>query len=162
MDLSKNPTKSIEVRRSALHGMGVFTKRRIPAGATIIEYVGERISHDESAERYDESEMRNHHTFLFTVDDDEVIDGGVDGNESRFINHSCEPNCQAVQDGKRIWIEALVDIPKGSELTFDYQLESEGPLQKGWRKFYRCGCGTPSCRGTTLAAGQLEKRGEET
>lgn len=161
MDCSENPEKYIEVRESELHGRGVFAKRRIPKESIIVEYVGERISHDEAAARYDETDMEEHHTFLFTVDDEEVIDGGVDGNMSRFINHSCEPNCQATQDGKRIYIESLKTIPKGAELTFDYQLESDGPLPKNWESFYGCCCGTPGCRGTTLAKGQYESRGVE-
>ena len=78
-----------EVRHSRIHGYGVFALRRIRRGTTVIEYLGDRVSHDEANDRYADKDPKDGHTFLFTVDAKTVIDAGVDGNEARFINHSC-------------------------------------------------------------------------
>jgi SET domain-containing protein len=94
--------------------------------------------------------MKRHHTFLFTVDDDTVVDAAVGGNEARFINHSCEPNCVAVIERGRVWIEALHNIQPGRELVYDYQYERSGRYRASWRALYACHCGAPSCRGTIL------------
>lgn len=145
-------TKSLyRVMNSAIHGTGVFAKRKIKRGTLIIEYVGERISEEEANERYDDESMTHHHTFLFAVEEDVVIDAGVDGNDARFINHSCDPNCEAFIDEDRIFIEAIRDIAVGEELTYDYQLERDGNEKKTWNTLYACRCGAKNCRGTMLA-----------
>ncbi len=140
----------IKLRQSPIEGVGVFAWRLISRGTRIIEYVGERISHAEADERYDEDAMAYPKTFLFTLDRQTVIDATVQGNESRFINHSCAPNCQAIIENGRIFIEALTDIPAGTELTFDYHLEYSGRYRAEWRERYACRCGSRSCRGTML------------
>jgi SET domain-containing protein len=140
----------IEVRASSIAGLGVFATRRIKRGARIIEYIGERISDEEAARRYDDEAMEHHHTFLFAVDDDTVIDGGVDGNDARYFNHACAPNCEAVNEDGRIFIEALTDIEPGVELVYDYALRREEPWQDHWAELYACRCGAPTCRGTIL------------
>src|SRR5689334_2436613 len=94
---SKSPL--IEVRRSPIAGLGVFAARAIPEGTRLIEYTGERIGPEEADRRYDDDAMTSHHTFLFAVDDDVVIDAAVGGNDARYINHSCAPNCEAVDEG---------------------------------------------------------------
>ena len=147
----------IEVRTSVIHGRGVFARRAIPKGTRIVEYVGERISTQEADARYDDDAMERAHTFLFTVDEDTVIDGARGGNEARFINHSCEPNCEAVNEDGRIYVEALRPIAPGDELTYDYNLE-RGELTPGWRERYACSCGAPSCRGTLLAPPPRRRR----
>ena len=139
-----------EVRSSPIHGTGVFARYRIPKGTRIIEYTGERISHAEADALYDEDAMENPHTVLFTVDHRTVIDAGVGGDEARFINHSCEPNCEAVIEDKRVFIEALHDIRRGDELTYDYDLEYQGRYQPDWRERYACHCCSPLCNGTML------------
>lgn len=116
----------------------------------MIEYVGERVSYDEAVARYDDDSMQHHHTFLFEVGPDLVVDAGRLGNEARFINHSCEPNCMAYLDGDRIFIEAITNIQPGVELTYDYALTREGLSRKAWRDLYACRCGTENCRGTLL------------
>jgi SET domain-containing protein len=108
---------------SRIQGMGLFASRRIRKGTRIIEYTGERIDQDEASRRYDDDAMDRHHTFLFGIDDDTVIDAAVGGNDARFINHSCNPNCEAVMEDDRIFIYALRKIDAGEELTYDYQLE---------------------------------------
>ncbi|HEY3258538.1 MAG TPA: SET domain-containing protein-lysine N-methyltransferase, partial [Gemmatimonadaceae bacterium] len=85
-----------EIRRSGIQGRGVFARTRIRPGQRIIEYTGERISNAEADRRYDDETMRRHHTFLFTLDRKRVVDGNSGGNDARLINHSCDPNCEAV------------------------------------------------------------------
>ncbi len=139
------------VRHSAIHGRGAFAVRRIYKGTRIAEYTGERISHEEADERYDEDAMEYPHTFLFTLDEKTVIDAGRGGNDARFINHSCDPNCEAVIEDGGIFIEAIRDIRPDEELTYDYQLEQEGPITARLKRRYACRCGAASCRGTLLA-----------
>jgi SET domain-containing protein len=143
--------KLYEVRESPIHGRGIFATRHISSGKRIIEYVGERITPEEADERYDDDQADHPHILLFTVDKHTVIDGAVDGNEAKYINHSCEPNCEAVNDDGHIFIEAIRDISRGEELTYDYQLERAGRFRAEWKERYRCRCGTPSCRGSMLA-----------
>lgn len=141
-----------EIRRSPIQGLGAFATRRIRKGTRLIEYTGERITTDEADRRYpdDESQAR-HHTFLFAIDDDVVIDAAVDGNEARFINHSCAPNCDAVIDDGRIWIETIRDIRPGEELAYDYAFVLEERHTPAAKRRYPCTCGAPTCRGTILA-----------
>lgn len=139
-----------EVRASPIQGQGVFALRRIRKGTRIMEYTGERITPEEADERYDDDAVERPHTFLFTVNRRTIIDGAVNGNEARYINHSCEPNCEAVIEAGRIFIEALRTIQPGDEITYDYQLERPGPYRPEWRRRYACHCGAPTCRGTLL------------
>ncbi|MEO8946475.1 MAG: SET domain-containing protein-lysine N-methyltransferase [Gemmatimonadaceae bacterium] len=143
-------SRFFDVRRSGIQGRGAFANKRIRNGQRIIEYDGERISNDEADRRYDEANMRRHHTFLFTVTPRIVVDGAVNGNESIYINHSCDPNCEAVIDGKRIFIEAIRTIAPGEELAYDYQYERTDESDDELEKFYKCLCGAPSCRGTIM------------
>jgi hypothetical protein len=141
---------SFEVRPSPIAGSGVFATRRIRKGTRIIEYLGQRISADEADARYDDDAMKNHHTVLFAVDDDTVIDAAVGGNDARFINHTCAPNCEAVSEKGRIFIEAIADIEPGTELGYDYALTRDEPWDPRWRKLYVCRCGAAECKGTIL------------
>jgi len=95
---------------------------------------------------------------LFTVDKRTVIDAGVDGNEARFINHSCEPNCLAVTDKRRVYIEAKRDISEGEELTYDYNLQLDEQPDAEMKARYACHCGTASCRGTMLGLKKKSRR----
>jgi SET domain-containing protein len=147
-----------ELRTSRIAGTGAFATRPIRKGTRIIEYTGERISNAEADRRYDEDKMSNHHTFLFTLNRQTVVDASAGGNESRFINHSCAPNCEAViEDGRRIYIEALRDIPVGEELVYDYQYERMDDHTADDERFYACQCGAPACRGTILAPEKPKK-----
>ena len=148
--LSRNGEDWFVVKSSKIQGKGAFAVRDIPAGTRLVEYVGQKISPEVAWERYDDDTMERHHTFLFTLDDDTIIDAGVRGNNARFINHSCEPNCTAVIEDGRIYVDALKDIPRGGELLYDYKLEREGRYQKAWDALYACKCGAPTCRGTML------------
>jgi uncharacterized protein len=140
----------IEVRRSNVHGLGVFAAQRIVKGTRIIEYVGERVSHDEADRRYEEKDANDSHTFLFIVDSKTVIDAGVDGNDARFFNHSCDPNCESVVENKRVFIEAIRTVEAGTELTYDYQIQREDDDPDNIDEVFACRCGFASCRGTML------------
>lgn len=148
----------IEVRNSRIQGRGVFARRRIRKGQRIIEYVGERIDPEEVDRRYDDYSMDRHHTFLFEVDEHTTIDGAVGGNESRYINHSCDPNCEAVDDGGRIFIFAVKNIQPGVELLYDYQFDLDEPLTEELKQRYPCHCGALGCRGTILVAPKRRKK----
>lgn len=138
------------VKTSPIHGRGVFAARDIRKGVRIIEYTGERVSQEEANSRYGDDDSDRPHVVLFTVDDDTVIDAAVGGNEARFINHSCTPNCEAVEDGGRIYIEATRTIRQGQELFYDYKMQHEDHAEEETRQRYACGCGTTACRGTML------------
>ncbi|HEX4936136.1 MAG TPA: SET domain-containing protein-lysine N-methyltransferase, partial [Gemmatimonadaceae bacterium] len=109
-----------EIRHSPIQGYGAFATRYIPPGVRLIEYAGERLTPAEADARYPEVPGERHHTFLFAIDDEVVVDAAVNGNEARWINHSCDPNCDAVIDDGRIWIESIRDIVAGEELAYDY------------------------------------------
>ncbi len=143
-----------QIRKSPIHGQGAFSLRRIPKGTRIIEYVGERITHETADARYRDDPTEHTHTFLFAVDEDTVIDGTRQGNDARYINHCCDPNCEAIEENGRIFIEAIREIPHGAELVYDYQLELEEDYPAQWRELYACGCGAISCRGSLLDQGR--------
>jgi hypothetical protein len=140
----------IRVRRSKVHGQGVFALRRIRKGTRIIEYVGDRISHARANRRYDDHDENDNHTFLFAVDRNVVIDATVDGNDSRFINHSCSPNCESNIENRRVFIDAIRTIEVGEELNYDYQIGRERDDPPNVDVIYACRCGAESCRGTML------------
>ena len=141
----------LHVRRSPLAGLGVFTTRAIPKHTLLLEYLGERISHEEAGERYYATKAPDAFVLLFTVDRRVVIDGGVGGRAARYVNHSCDPNCEADEIGGRIFISSIRDIPAGAEITYDYNLEAPSPLPRDWRRRYACHCGAARCRGTIVA-----------
>jgi SET domain-containing protein len=147
-----------KVRRSRIHGSGVFALRRIRKGTRIIEYVGERVSHAEADRRYEDRPADDNHTFLFIVDGRTVIDAGVDGNEARFINHACDPNCETVIENRRVFIEAIRTIQPGEELSYDYQIEREKGDPPDIDEIFACRCGAANCRGTMLKGPKPERR----
>ena len=149
-DAIQGTPDTIEVRRSNVHGMGVFALKPIPKGTRLIEYVGERVSHQEADSRYEEKDANDAHTFLFIVDSRTVIDAGVDGNDARFFNHACNPNCESVIEAKRVYIETTRDIAPGEELTYDYQIQRERDDPPDIDEVFACHCGAPDCRGTML------------
>ncbi len=146
---SKKPLAFV-VRTSRISGKGAFALRPIKKGEKLIEYVGERLTHKQSDERYDDDSMDEHHTFLFTISSRHVLDATVDGNDSRFINHSCDPNCEADITKGRIWISAIKDIAKGEELHYDYGYERSGDETAEDEQRYKCLCGTEKCRGSIM------------
>jgi uncharacterized protein len=148
----------VVVKRSRIHGRGVYAARRIRKGTRVIEYLGERISHDVADARYDLKDDNDGHTFLFVVDDDICIDAGVGGNPARFINHKCDANCETIIDNKRVFIEAIRTIEPGEELGYDYQLTWESTDDPAELKLYECRCGAATCRGTMLDVTPLDEK----
>jgi hypothetical protein len=143
----------IIVRNSRVHGRGVYAARRIRSGERIIEYKGERITWKEADRRPPSDPGDPNHTFFFSLDGGKhVIDANVGGNSARWINHSCEPNCETeeTEDG-RVFIQAIRDIRRGEELFYDYCLIVDERLTPTLKRQYQCLCGSPDCRGTMLA-----------
>ncbi len=148
----------VEARHSQIHGTGVYAIAPIKKGTRIIEYLGERISHDEADRRYERKGDDDGHTFLFIASNRTVIDAGVNGNEARFINHSCAPNCETVIENSRVFIDAIRNIKPGEELGYDYQLTWESTDDPEELALYECRCGAKKCRGTMLDTEPVDKK----
>jgi uncharacterized protein len=148
----------IETRDSGIHGRGVYATRPIRKGMRIIEYLGERITHAEADRRYARKGDDDGHTFLFIASRRTVIDAGVNGNAARFINHSCDPNCETVIENGRVFIESIRRIKPGEELCYDYQLTWESTDDPVELALYACRCGAKRCRGTMLDTEPTDKK----
>ena len=148
--------KKIQARKSSIHGNGVFAVAAIKKGERVIEYKGKRRTHAE-VDADDAGDVETGHTFLFTLNDDYVIDANYKGNDARWINHSCDPNCEAtwLEDGgkkrkDKIFIEATRDIAEGEELTYNYGIVLAEAHTAKLKKLWACRCGSPHCTGTML------------
>jgi uncharacterized protein len=147
----------IVARRSPIHGNGVFAVAPIKKGEEIIEYKGTLMTHDEADEMYGDGGETGH-TFLFTLNDEYILDANRKGNVARWINHSCSPNCAAfvIENEKgdlrkdKVVIEAKRNIKAGEELTYDYGIVLEVPHTARLKKKWACLCGSPKCTGTLL------------
>jgi SET domain-containing protein len=148
----------LRVYRSSVHGMGAFATRRIAKGTRIIEYLGERIGHREANRRYAQKTQDDSHTFLFVVDRGIVIDAGTNGNDARYINHGCDPNCESVIEDRRVYIEALRVIRPGEELKYDYSIARDRNDPPNVDEVFACHCGVQQCRGTMLWPAQRPRR----
>jgi SET domain-containing protein len=148
----------IIVRNSPVHGSGCFARKFIPKGTRVIEYVGDRISHKEADKRYEDADPSDNHTFLFIADKRTVIDATFGGNESRFINHSCDGNCTSEIVRGRVFIDSTRDINKGEELGYDYQIPRDKDDPPNVDKVYACRCGAANCRGSMLWPPKRKKR----
>jgi SET domain-containing protein len=138
------------VRSSGIHGKGVFATAHLPKGTRLIEYKGKRLTEAQVDKRYADDD--DPHTFLFALDNGMVIDATLGGNSARWINHSCAPNCEAVEDGDRIFIETLRAIRPGEELSYNYGIELEERHTPAMKRLYQCRCGARRCKGTILSA----------
>ena len=147
---TKSSRQPFVVRRSPVQGRGAFATRDIRRGERVGEYRGERVSWEEADRRYDDESQGRHHTFLFEVDDDTVIDAAVRGSAAKYINHSCDPNCEAVIEGDRVFIDAIRPIRAGDELFYDYNYLLDEAHTAAVKKRYPCWCGSRKCRGTIL------------
>jgi uncharacterized protein len=150
-------TRRIVARRSPIHGNGVFAVAPIKKGEEIIEYKGTLMTHDEADEMYGDGGETGH-TFLFTLNEHYILDANRKGNIARWINHSCNPNCEALVEESeggnprkdRVLIEAKRNIKPGEELTYDYGIVLEVPHTARLKKLWVCLCGSPKCTGTLL------------
>jgi SET domain-containing protein len=145
-----------EIRRSLIHGTGVFAARDLRKGERILEYLGERISKDESERRGLALMEKAQHdggaaVYIFTLDDEWDLDGDQPDNDARLINHSCEPNCDAWNYDSRLFIEARRAIKKGEELGFNYGFSVDT-----WED-HPCRCGMPKCAGYIVAREEWPK-----
>jgi SET domain-containing protein len=138
-------TKSLVFKESHIHGLGGFAKTDIPSGSRVIEYVGEKITKQESVRR---CEASNH--YIFALNEREDLDGNVDWNPARYVNHSCAPNCEVEWDGSHLWLVAKRDIQAGEEITFNY-----GYDLVDYRE-YPCACGAAECVGFIVAEAFFE------
>jgi SET domain-containing protein len=146
----------IAVKTSRIHGRGVYAARKLKKGERIIEYRGERITWKECDRRPPSDPGDPNHTFFFSLSDGKhVIDANVRGNVARWINHGCDPNCETEEEDGRVWIQAVRDIRRGEELSYDYGLIVDERITPTLKKQYQCLCGAKNCRGTMLA---LRKR----
>ena len=136
------------MRRSTVHGRGLFAATDFAAGDVVTDYRGTIVNWADASESWTPPEPG--HTFLFDIGDGLVIDGSRRGNSARWLNHSCAPNCEAEVVGRRIVITALDDIPAGAELFLDYRLEVDAADMDAPE--YACVCGTAGCRRTMLGA----------
>ena len=149
--------RKIEARKSDIHGNGVFALAAIRKGERIVEYKGKRRTHDE-VDADTEGDVESGHTFLFTLNDDYVIDANHKGNKARWINHSCAPNCEAViaeaegddRTADKVFIEAIRDIKPGEELTYNYGITLAERHTPRLKKIWECRCGAKNCTGTML------------
>ena len=139
------------VRNSPIHGRGVFATQPIRKGTRVIEYRGQRSTWDAALERPASDPDNPQHTFFFETTDGTVIDANVRGNAARWINHSCDANCESFEDDDgRVYIDARRDIRPGDELTYDYRLSLDGRISTRTRAAYACHCGAAGCRGVLL------------
>jgi histone-lysine N-methyltransferase SETD2 len=150
---TKRQYANIEVRRAGKKGFGLFTKSDIKEGDFIIEYIGEVLEEEEYLRRKDlYMATGSRHYYFMNVGNGEVIDAARKGNFGRFINHSCDPNCETqkwmVRGELTIGLFAIKDVPANTELTFDYNFERYGD------KPLKCHCGSKLCRG--FVGGVLE------
>jgi SET domain-containing protein len=158
-------SRNILVRRSPIHGNGVFAATDLPAGKSLIEYRGKLLTHAVADDRYSDN-VETGHTFLFILNDHYVIDANVDGNSARWINHSCAPNCEPVlqeaEDGNpkkdRLFIETKRPVKAGEELTYDYGIELDQRYTRRLRELWACRCGSANCTGTMLAPKAKKKK----
>jgi len=135
----------VAVKKSKVHGRGVFARGKIAAGAPVLEYVGKHLTPAEARRLHPES------GYLLNVDARTTIDGSDERNTARFLNHSCAPNLELLVYKKRVFLIALRDIERGEELTYDYNLVIHGDVDVPTALAETaCACGAPSCRGTML------------
>ena len=149
--LGRPSRRRIQVRRSGVHGKGVFCVAPLAKGEMVIEYKGEVVSWKEAQRRHPHDPVNPDHTFFFHIDDEHVIDGKVNGNAARWINHSCQPNCEADEVDGRVFVMALRAIQPGEELFYDYGLIIDERYTAKLKKQFECRCGSRKCRGTMLA-----------
>jgi hypothetical protein len=142
--------RRVTVRRSPVHGKGVFALHHLAAGERLLEYLGEVTTWRKATARHQRHGVEGH-TFFFGLSDGRVIDGSHGGNSARWLNHACAANCEAVEDARRVFIETIADIEAGQELFIEYHLAVDDPFDEDTRRQYACHCGAASCRRTMLA-----------
>jgi len=144
--IKHNDHPLVEARKSSIHGYGGYARKPIRKGKRIIEYVGPKLTKDEAA-----AELENQNEYVFTLDDDVDIDGSVKWNIARYINHSCDPNCESDIKKGRVWIYSVRAIKKGEELTYNYGYDLEDYETR------ECACGSKKCLGYMVAEEHFDR-----
>lgn len=155
----KEPTTSewIVVKDSSIHNKGVFASKDISKGTKVIEYVGDIITKEEADLRAEDTEDKNKKdpshgaVYIFELNDKYDIDGDVSWNTARFINHSCDPNCEIEIENDHIWVIAIRDIKKGEEISYDYGYDLDD-FEK-----HPCKCGAKNCFGYIIGEDLITK-----
>lgn len=144
---------NVKVRRSRVHGNGLFARRDLPSGTYVMEYLGRKITKKES-EELTSGQWGKGLVYTFELNKRYDLDGDIWWNRARFANHSCDPNCEAQSEPGHIWIVALRDIRRGEEITYDYNFPADAELLP-------CRCGTAKCSGYVVgkaSRGALTRR----
>ena len=150
-------SRKIARRNSAIHGNGVFALTTLPSGTRVVEYRGTRLTHAQADRKYDGT-LDSGHTFLFTLNDKYIVDANEGGNIARWLNHSCDPNCESEifvdrngdEKKDRVFIQTMRAVKPGEELTYDYGITLEVPHTKRLKQLWACKCGSKKCTGTML------------
>jgi SET domain-containing protein len=154
----KTSPEKIAVRKSGVHGRGVYATEPIRKGARIIEYTGEHLPWDDAMDLPPRDPKDPYHTFFFSLENGDVINAAVGGNDSRWINHSCDPNCETNEEDNRIFVYASRAIQPGEELFYDYKIVPAERRSKRLEKEFACRCGSAQCRGTMLEPIEPKKK----
>ena len=147
----------VRIGNSRINGQGLFAVQDITKGTRIITYIGEKITRKESARRLEAG-----NAYIFHLNYRYALDGETLANTARYINHSCDPNCEALITGKKIFIHALRGIYPGTELAYDYQYERTGRNDAKLEKFYLCKCGAENCRGSIMKPAKKRSQASQT
>ena len=140
-------------KKSPLHGSGLFAKNDIKKGSKVIQYIGDKVTKREGDKRADKQirkakkDKNNGMVYVFELNKRYDIDGDVDYNFAKFINHSCNPNCEVDGKGLKLWISSIRDIKKGEELSYDYGFGYDEDYKQ-----FPCKCGSKNCCGYIVRA----------
>jgi len=148
--MAKKKNSGYQIKQSKIHGRGIFATRDYQPGERILQYLGEKISKKESERRATRQLQRSkdHNegaVYIFILDEKWDIDGNFEYNDARYLNHSCRPNCEVINDKNKLWITALTDIKAGQELYYNYGYDLEC-----WED-HPCYCGEECCPGYIVA-----------
>ena len=142
----------VEIRKSKVHGKGGFALKDITKDTRVIEYVGKRMTKVDSDKKQD-NEQHKGWVGVFELNKKTDIDGSVSWNYAKYLNHSCDPNCETDIIRGKIWIIAIKDIKKGEELTYDYNFDFEDDEDEE----YTCKCRAKNCRGIIIGEDEYKK-----
>ncbi len=148
-----------KVKKSKVHGSGVFALQKIKKNTKIIEYIGEKITKREG-DRRSEKRLKKYlnskstgSVYIFELNKRYDIDGSPLYNRARYINHSCNPNCEVEIEKGHIWIKSIRSIKVGEELNYDYGYEFDEEDYKD----HKCKCGSKNCIGYIISSDDWKK-----
>ena len=148
-----------KVKHSRIHGHGVFATKDIKKNTKIIQYIGEKVSRSEGNKRSEErinkylNSSKTGSVYIFELNNRYDIDGSPLYNKARYINHSCDPNCEVDIVDNKIWISSIKKIKKGEELSYDYGYS----FDKNDYKDHPCKCGNKDCIGFIISSDEWKK-----